>query len=148
MEIGETTPLPQAPPSGVTEFEALRVGFIAADAALRRRAVAQREADERQILMMREVDHRAKNALAVALSLVRLAPRNVPPKVFASAVEGRVAAMARAHSCLPKGHGLVVTSGPSLRASWLRTRSAFISAVRQRISRLGPCSPWRCCCTS
>jgi two-component sensor histidine kinase len=103
MDIGETTPLPQAPPSGVTEFEALRVGFIAADAALRRRAVAQREADERQILMMREVDHRAKNALAVALSLVRLAPRNVPPKVFASAVEGRVAAMARAHSLLAQG---------------------------------------------
>lgn len=103
MEIGETTPLPQARPSGVTEFEALRVGFIAADAALRRRAVAQREADERQILMMREVDHRAKNALAVALSLVRLAPRNVPPQVFATAVEGRVAAMARAHSLLAKG---------------------------------------------
>jgi two-component sensor histidine kinase len=49
---------------------------------------------------MREVDHRAKNALAVALSVVQLAPRDLSPDAFAAAVTGRIAAMARAHSLL------------------------------------------------
>ncbi|MGK7864879.1 PAS domain-containing protein [Falsiroseomonas sp. E2-1-a4] len=60
----------------------------------------RREGEERQALLAREVDHRAKNALAVALSVVRLAPRDVPPAEFSKAVEGRVSAMARAHSLL------------------------------------------------
>ncbi|WP_431270879.1 HWE histidine kinase domain-containing protein [Dankookia sp. P2] len=86
--------------SGVTEFEALRRGLLAADDALRARDRAKRQADERQALLMREVDHRAKNALAVALSLAQLAPRNVPPDQFAAVLVGRIAAMARAHSLL------------------------------------------------
>ncbi len=61
---------------------------------------ARRSAEERQALLVREVDHRAKNALAVALSVVQLAPRNVPPAEFAAGVSGRIAAMARAHSLL------------------------------------------------
>ena len=61
----------------------------------------RRNAEERQALLVREVDHRAKNALAVALSLVRLAPRE-DAKEFAQSVEGRIAAMARAHSLLAK----------------------------------------------
>ena len=61
----------------------------------------RRRAEERQALLMREVDHRAKNALAVALSLVRLSPRE-DAALFASAVEGRIAAMARAHSLLAR----------------------------------------------
>jgi PAS domain S-box-containing protein len=59
-----------------------------------------RQAEERQSLLMREVDHRAKNALAVALSVVQLAPRDLSPDAFAAAVTGRIAAMARAHSLL------------------------------------------------
>jgi len=58
------------------------------------------EDDERRMLLVREVDHRAKNALAVALSVVRLTPNDVAPEHFAASVEGRVAAMARAHSLL------------------------------------------------
>lgn len=60
----------------------------------------RREAEQRQALLMREVDHRAKNALAVALSVVQLAPRNLAPEAFAAVVTGRIAAMARAHSLL------------------------------------------------
>ncbi|MGK7866429.1 PAS domain-containing protein [Falsiroseomonas sp. E2-1-a20] len=60
----------------------------------------RREAEERQTLLAREVDHRAKNALAVALSVVQLAPRDAPPGEFAAAVTERIAAMARAHSLL------------------------------------------------
>ncbi|MFC7473540.1 HWE histidine kinase domain-containing protein [Dankookia sp. GCM10030260] len=99
---GATTPRLFPPASGVAEFEALRRGLIAADDALRARDLAKQQADERQALLMREVDHRAKNALAVALSLAQLAPRAVPPDQFATVLVGRIAAMARAHSLLSK----------------------------------------------
>jgi PAS domain S-box-containing protein len=56
-------------------------------------------AEERQNLLAREVDHRAKNALTVVQSVLRLTPVN-DPKSFAAAVEARVAALARAHSLL------------------------------------------------
>lgn len=93
-------PPPAARPSDVTELEALRLGLNGAAAELRTRALDKREAEDRRTYLMREVDHRAKNALAVALALIRLAPRDLPPADFASAVEGRIAAMARAHSVL------------------------------------------------
>lgn len=61
----------------------------------------RRREEERQMLLAREVDHRARNVLAVVQSLVRLT-RNENPKDFAAAVEGRVAALARAHSLLSR----------------------------------------------
>lgn len=59
----------------------------------------RRAAAERQSLLAREVDHRARNALAVVQAVVRLTQA---PTVdaFARAVEGRVAALARAHGLL------------------------------------------------
>jgi two-component sensor histidine kinase len=60
---------------------------------------------------MREVDHRAKNALAVVQSVLRLTPRDEPAAAFA-AVEARVAALARVHSLLAEGGW----SGADLRA--------------------------------
>jgi PAS domain S-box-containing protein len=57
------------------------------------------EGDRRRDVLAREVDHRAKNALAVVQSILRLMPVD-EPKAFAAAVEGRVAALARAHSLL------------------------------------------------
>lgn len=58
-------------------------------------------AEHRQTLMMRELDHRAKNALAVVQAALRLTPRD-DPDAFARAVEGRVAAITRAHTLLAK----------------------------------------------
>lgn len=60
---------------------------------------ARKEAEEHQALLMREVDHRAKNALAVVQAILRLT-RADSPDSFAKAVEGRVAALARAHTLL------------------------------------------------
>jgi len=60
---------------------------------------ARRAATERQALLAREVDHRAKNALAVVQSVVRLT-KAASVKEYARAVEGRVAALARAHTLL------------------------------------------------
>jgi PAS domain S-box-containing protein len=59
----------------------------------------RREAEERQRLLAREVDHRAKNALAVVQGALRLTPRD-NADAYAQAVEGRVAALARAHTLL------------------------------------------------
>jgi two-component sensor histidine kinase len=64
-----------------------------------RDVTARRDADERRALLAREVDHRAKNALAVVQAALRLTPRD-DPRGYAAAVEGRVAALARAHTLL------------------------------------------------
>ena len=59
----------------------------------------RKEADDRQALLAREVDHRAKNALAVVQAAMRLTPKE-DAVAYARAVEGRVGALARAHSLL------------------------------------------------
>lgn len=59
----------------------------------------ERRAQEAQRILMREVDHRAKNALAVALALVRLT-RADTHEDFVRALEGRIKALARAHTLL------------------------------------------------
>ena len=56
-------------------------------------------AEERQNLLTREVDHRAKNALALAQSIVRLT-RAENIKTYVNAVEGRINALARVHTIL------------------------------------------------
>jgi PAS domain S-box-containing protein len=62
----------------------------------------RREAEERQALLLRELDHRAKNALAVVQAAVQLTPAN-DAHSFAEAVRGRVDALARAHTLLAAG---------------------------------------------
>jgi PAS domain S-box-containing protein len=59
----------------------------------------RKEAEERQLLLAREVDHRAKNALAVVHAIVSLT-RADNIKQFVAAVEGRIQALARAHGLL------------------------------------------------
>lgn len=59
----------------------------------------RKEAEERQLLLAREVDHRAKNALAVMQAIVSLT-RADSIEHFVTAVEGRIQALARAHSLL------------------------------------------------
>ncbi|MDO9712734.1 PAS domain-containing protein [Paracraurococcus lichenis] len=86
----------EAAPRAWTEEE---VAF-ARGAAERVWAAAERvRAEARQTLMAREVDHRAKNALAVVLAVLRLTPKD-DAAVYARAVEGRVAALARAQTLL------------------------------------------------
>ena len=59
----------------------------------------RKEADERQVLLAREVDHRARNTLAVIQSIIRLThAKSVDDYVHA--VEGRIKALARAHTLL------------------------------------------------
>jgi two-component sensor histidine kinase/CheY-like chemotaxis protein len=59
----------------------------------------RKQAEERQNLLAREVDHRAKNALALAQSIVRLT-RGENVKSYIHSVEGRINALARVHTVL------------------------------------------------
>lgn len=59
----------------------------------------RRAAEERQTLLAREVDHRAKNVLAVVQAALRLTRAPDVPS-FTRALEGRVAALARAQTLL------------------------------------------------
>src|SRR5262249_43095523 len=71
----------------------VRVSGVTIDITERKRA------EERQNLLAREVDHRAKNALALAQSIVRLTRAN-DVKDYVQAVEGRISALARVHTIL------------------------------------------------
>jgi PAS domain S-box-containing protein len=59
----------------------------------------RKEAEERQVLLAREVDHRARNALAVIQSIIRLT-RAKTVDDYVLTVEGRIKALARAHTLL------------------------------------------------
>jgi PAS domain S-box-containing protein len=85
--LGTYTPLPAGPEGRP------RISFVVIDVSERK------QAEERQALLMREVDHRAKNALAVAQAIVRLT-RAENVEAFRRAVQGRVAALARVHTLL------------------------------------------------
>ena len=61
--------------------------------------VFERRSETARSLLMREVDHRARNALAVVQSVVRLTTAETPDE-FRKVVSGRVEALARAQTSL------------------------------------------------
>jgi two-component sensor histidine kinase/CheY-like chemotaxis protein len=61
----------------------------------------RKSAEERQTLLVREVDHRARNALAVVQSIIRLT-RAESKEAYIAAVEGRITALSRAHVLLSR----------------------------------------------
>jgi PAS domain S-box-containing protein len=65
----------------------------------------RKEAEERQALLAREVDHRARNALAVVQAIVRLT-RAKTVDGYVAAVEGRIHALSRAHMLLSQSRWL------------------------------------------
>ncbi|WP_051329883.1 sensor histidine kinase [Niveispirillum irakense] len=95
---------------------------------------ARKKAQARQELLMREVDHRAKNVLAVVQSLVRLT-RADSQQAFVAAVEGRVSALARAHALLARNKW----KGASLRALAEEALAPYLGADALDRTRLtGP----------
>ena len=101
----------------------------------------RRAADERLRLLAREVDHRAKNALAVVQAALRLAPKD-DAHAYARAVEGRVRALARAHGLLAEGRW----EGAALRALVEGELAVFLDSAGlrappgagQRVDATGP----------
>jgi len=63
--------------------------------------VTERRINEARALLMREVDHRARNALTVVQSIVRLTEAE-SQQTFKRVVQGRVEALARAQSSLAR----------------------------------------------
>jgi len=88
------------------------------DVTERREAQSLREAERR---LLREVDHRAMNALALVQGIVRLS-RADTPAAYAAAVQARVSALARAHTLLS-------------RAGWGRISLAQV--LREELAPLG-----------
>ena len=71
----------------------VRVSGVTADITDRKMA------EERQALLAREVDHRAKNALALVQAIVRMTKAN-SIEAYVTAVEGRIKALSRVHTVL------------------------------------------------
>jgi PAS domain S-box-containing protein len=75
------------------EGKVVRVSGVTMDITVRK------EAEERQALLAREVDHRAKNAMAIVQSIVRLTKAGSIAN-YVSIIEGRIKALSRAHALL------------------------------------------------
>jgi PAS domain S-box-containing protein len=84
----------------------------------------RRAAEHHRLLLARELDHRAKNALAVVQAALRLTPKDGGAAAYAEAVEGRVAALARAHTLLARGRW----EGAGLRALLEAELAPFLPA--------------------
>jgi two-component sensor histidine kinase/CheY-like chemotaxis protein len=59
----------------------------------------RKQAEERQALLAREVDHRAKNAMAIVQSIVKLT-KATNISEYVTVVEGRIKALSRVHAIL------------------------------------------------
>jgi PAS domain S-box-containing protein len=99
-------------------------GRIVRTVAIVQDVTERRAAEERQALLVREVDHRAKNVLAVVQAALRLTPKG-DAEAYAKAVEGRVMALARAHTLLAAGRW----TGAGLRALLEVELAAFLPAT-------------------
>ena len=93
----------------------------------------RRLAEEQLRLLARELDHRAKNALAVVQAAVRLTPKE-DPAAYARAIEGRVRALARAHTLLAEGRW----SGADLRKLVKQELAPFLLSA-DAVPRSVPC---------
>jgi len=122
----------------ISSFGAVVERDPASGAPVRIAGVAQditerRAAEQRRALLMREVDHRAKNALAVVQATLRLT-RGGDVEGYRQQVEGRVAAIARAQTLLAEDHW----SGADLRTLLEGELEAFLGGEGQRASLGGP----------
>ena len=93
----------------------------------------RKDAEERQALLAREVDHRAKNAMAIVQSIVRLTKANSIPD-YANVIEGRVKALSRAHAILSDSRW----QGADLRKLVDEELAPYRSTNADRIRSSGP----------
>lgn len=94
---------------------------------------ARKRAEQRQSLLAREVDHRARNVMTLVQSIVRLT-RAEDVNSFSEAVEGRITALARVHTIL----SLSSWEGAELGNLVREELSAFIARDGSRVAANGP----------
>jgi two-component sensor histidine kinase/DNA-binding response OmpR family regulator len=93
----------------------------------------RKQAEEKQALLAREVDHRAKNALSVVQSILRLT-RAKTTEDFISIVEGRVRAFAATHKLLSATRW----EGANLREIVEEEMAPYQDSDEQRVETSGP----------
>lgn len=93
----------------------------------------RKDSEQRQNLLMREIDHRAKNVLATVQAVLRLS-RADTAQGFREVVEGRIASLARAHSLLASNRW----NGIELRHLLEEELAPYIAGQEQRLSLTGP----------
>ncbi len=93
----------------------------------------RKEAEERQDLLAREVDHRAKNALALVQSIVRLT-RAGSIDAYVNAVEGRIKALSRVHTVLSQSRW----QGADLRGLVEEELAPYRTSGVDKIAAVGP----------
>lgn len=81
-------------------------GRIVGASKIARDITERRQAEHRQSLLLREMDHRVRNALALSKSIVSLSARSAGSVTeLAQDIQGRLTALADAHALtLPKGY--------------------------------------------
>jgi two-component sensor histidine kinase/DNA-binding response OmpR family regulator len=93
----------------------------------------RKEAENRQVLLAGEVDHRAKNALAVVQAIVRLAKRDSVEE-YVRAVEGRIGALAQTHELLSQSRW----EGADIQRLVLDEMAPYLTENQQRVAAIGP----------
>jgi len=93
----------------------------------------RKEAENRQTLLAREVDHRAKNTLAVVQAIVRMAKRE-SIEDYAKAVEERIGALAQTHELLSQSRW----EGADIRRLILEELAPYHVGCQQRVTTIGP----------
>lgn len=79
-------------------------GAITGAVKIARDITERRWAQERQAILLEEINHRIKNLFAITESLVAMAARSAPtPKALAEAVKDRLGALSRAHALIRPG---------------------------------------------
>ena len=115
----------------VWDEERMVVGIsgVAVDITLRNKL------EQQQTIMMSELDHRVKNNIAAVISLVTLSQQGAKTiDDFAKTLDGRLHALAVAHSTLAKSHW----SGAWMRDILSLTLQPYMSGSVNRISFEGP----------
>jgi PAS domain S-box-containing protein len=93
----------------------------------------RKEAETRQALLTREVDHRAKNMLAVVQAIVRMAKRDTVED-YVKAVEGRIGALAQTHELLSQSRW----EGADVLRLILDEMAPYHGDNQQRVTAVGP----------
>jgi len=139
VRTGEKTIRTKSGEARIWDVQAVPLGRLPDGRRLQMSAAAdvteRKHTEEQRLLLAREVDHRARNALAVVQSLLRLTPATgEETKRFAAAVVDRVAAVARAHGLLSRERWV----GAELRSLVEEELAPYATDAPGRVRLVGP----------
>ncbi len=139
VRTGERTIRTKSGEARIWDIQAVLLGRLPDGRRLRMSAAVdvteRKHTEEQRLLLAREVDHRARNSLAVVQALLRLTPaKEEETRRFAATVADRVAAMARAHGLLSRERW----AGAELRALVEEELAPYATNAPGRVLLAGP----------